>query len=105
MRCASHDPAKKPTSPPNNASNVLSAKNNAATATFPAPRAFMRPTSRRRSKIAVAIAAETAKAEANSAASVISNISPWMRDSTVPSFCATCRICSACEWGIASCNW
>ena len=29
---------------------------------------------------------------------------PSMRVSTAPSFCATWRICSACEWGIASCN-
>jgi len=28
-----------------------------------------------------------------------------MRESMVPSFCATWRICSAWEWGIASCNW
>jgi len=28
-----------------------------------------------------------------------------MRESIVPSFCATWRICSAWEWGIASCNW
>ena len=49
--------------------------------------------------------AETASAEASNAASVISSMSPWMRDSTVPSFCATWRICSACECGIASCNW
>ena len=53
-----------------------SAKNTAATATFPAPSAFINPTSRRRSKIAVAIAAETASADANNAASVISSIKP-----------------------------
>ena len=52
-----------------------------------------------------AIAAETASADANSAANVISSMSPLMRESTVPSFCATCRICSACECGMTSCNW
>ena len=39
---------------------------------------------------------------ANRAASVIRKISPSMRVSTAPSFCETCRICSACECGIAS---
>ena len=62
------------------------------------------PTSARRSKIAVAMADDTASAEATSAASVINNINPLIRESTVPSLCATCRIMSACEFGIASCN-
>src|SRR5271157_2798745 len=44
-----------------------------------------------------------ASADARSAANVISSMSPLMRESTVPSFCATWRICSACECGIASC--
>src|SRR5712671_6909023 len=97
-------PAAKPTKPPNTASNVASAKKTDATATLPAPKAFISPTSVRRSKIAVAIAADTARADANSAASVTRKIKPSMRVSTAPSFCATCRICSACECGIASCN-
>src|SRR4029077_3307460 len=92
MRCARNDPAKNPVTPAPSASSVLSAKNSAATAKFPAPRAFMRPTSRRRSKMAVAMAAETARAEANRAASVTKSIRPLMRESTVPSFCATWRI-------------
>ena len=41
-----------------------------------APNAFIRPTSVRRSKIAVAIAADTASAEAISAASVSSSMRP-----------------------------
>ena len=87
------------------ASSVASAKNSAATEILPAPKAFINPTSPRRSKIAVAIAAETASAEANNAANVTRSINPLMRESTVPSVCSTWRICSACECGIASCSW
>ena len=61
----------------------------------PAPRAFISPTSSRRSNIAVAIAAATASPDVNSAASVISSIKPLIRESTVPSFCAIRLICSA----------
>src|SRR5579871_5627503 len=101
---ASTLPHRNPTTPPRIASSAASVKNREATDALPAPSAFIRPTSPRRSRIAVAIAADTAKAEANKAARVTSSISPLMRDSTVPSFCATCRICSARECGIASCN-
>src|ERR1700733_13549071 len=104
ISCARTPPSANPIAPPIRANNAASAKNIAATASFPAPRAFMSPPSARRSKIVVAIAAETANAEANSAANVIRNISPSMRVSTAPSFCATCRICSACECDIASVN-
>ncbi len=55
--------------------------------------------------MAVAMAAETASADANSAANVTNSIRPLMRERTVPSFCAIWRICSAWECGIASCNW
>ena len=51
-----------------------------------------------------AIAEETASAAASRAAKATSNINPLMRESTVPSFCATWRICSAREFGMASCN-
>jgi hypothetical protein len=80
-------------------------KNNPAIAEFAAPMAFISPTSLRRSMIAVAIAAETAKAEASSAAIVTSSISPSMRERTLPSFCETCRISTARELGIACCTW
>src|ERR1017187_3110034 len=102
---ASRAPAENPAMPPTSASSSASAKKIAETARLPAPRAFIRPTSTRRSEMAVAIAAETASADAKSAASVISSMSPLMRESTVPSFCATWRICSACECGMTSCNW
>ena len=59
----------------------------------PAPSAFINPTSVRRSNIAVAIAAETARADVSRAARVISSIKPSMRESTWPSFCSTWRIC------------
>ena len=97
---ANSPPATKPTKPPISASKYSSAKNTDATASFPAPSAFINPTSDRRSKMAVAIAADTANPDANSAANVIRNMSPSMRVSTAPSFCETCRICSACECGI-----
>src|ERR1700685_1370398 len=102
---ASTLPAAKPATPPISASSVASAKKTEATAIFPAPSAFINPTSPRRSKIAVAMAAETASAEANNAASVTRKNNPSTLVSTAPSFCATWRICSACECGIASCNW
>src|ERR1700733_702793 len=102
---ASTLPAAKPATPPISASSVASAKKTEATAIFPAPKAFISPTSPRRSKIAVAMAAETASAEANNAASVTRKNNPSTLVSTAPSFCATWRICSACECGIASCNW
>src|SRR6185312_8384212 len=102
---ASSAPPAKPAAPASKANSVASAKNSTATARLPAPSAFIKPTSPRRSTTAVAIEAETASAEASSAASVIRSISPWMRESTVPSFWATWRICSACECGMASCSW
>ena len=90
-----HVPTPKPTMPPINASSAASAKKIEATVSFPAPSAFINPTSARRSKIVVAIAADTASAEANRAARVIRKIRPSIRVNTAPSFCETCRICVA----------
>src|SRR5438270_8027 len=80
---ASRAPPRNPTRPLMSANSVASAKNNAETGKSPAPSAFINPISLLRSKIAVAIAADTANAEANRAATVISSINPFMRERTV----------------------
>ncbi len=102
---ASTAPSASPTAPPAIARIAASAMNSAATAGLPAPSAFINPISPRRSKMAVAMAADTASADATSAAAASNNMSPAIRDNTVPSFCATWRICSALECGIASSIW
>src|SRR5690348_5577977 len=101
---ASRPPPKKPTIPPIMASKTASAKKTEATVMLAAPSAFIKPISLRRSKMAVAMAAETASAEASSAASVISSIRPLMRSSTVPSVLATWRMGSTRAWGSDCCR-
>ena len=70
-----------------------------------APRERMRPISARRSRMAVAMAAETAKPAARRAAAEMSHMRPEMRVRMVPSDCSTCLTCWACEPGMASRIW
>ena len=67
-----------------------------------APRERMRPISARRSRMAVAMAAETAKVAEKRAAAEMSHMRPEMRLRTVPSDCSTRRTCSAVAAGMAS---
>ena len=70
-----------------------------------APRERMRPISALRSRMAVAMAAETAKVAEKSAAAEMSHMSPEMRLRTVPSDCSTLRTCWAVAPGMASRIW
>ena len=70
-----------------------------------APSERMRPISARRSRTAVAMAAETAKPAARRAAAQMSHMSPEMRLRMLPSDCSTWRTCWATELGMASWIW